>query len=89
MLATSDNAGAQQLLTESRRYQQATVASYVVGGGLLLYGLLQSLQPSDGSRATISPLVYVAIPILIVPIVLQSKQANNQRQAISLYNSTR
>jgi hypothetical protein len=89
MLATSDNAGAQQLLTESRRYQQATVASYVAGGGLLLYGLLQSLRPSDGSGATISPLVYVAIPILIVPIVLQSKQANNQRQAISLYNSTR
>lgn len=87
LLATSDNAGAQQLLFESRRYQQATVASYVVGGGLLAYGLLQSLRPSDGGGG-ISPLVYAAIPILIVPIVLQSKQANNQRQAIALYNSS-
>ena len=88
MLATSDNAGAQQLLMESRRYQQATVASYVVGGGLLVAGLLQSLRPNDGGRG-ISPLVYAALPVLIVPIVLQSKQASNQRQAIALYNAGR
>ena len=88
MLATSDNAGAPQLLLESRRYQQATVASYVVGGGLLLAGLLQSLRPNE-NRARISPLMYAAIPVLIVPIVLQGKQANNQRQAISLYNAAR
>ena len=86
MLATSDNAGAQQLLVESRRYQQVTVASYLVGGGLLVAGLLQSLQPSDSGRG-ISPMVYAALPILIVPIVLQGKQVNNQRQAISLYNA--
>jgi hypothetical protein len=86
MLATADNAGAQQLLAESRRYRRATIASYVVGGGFMVAGLLQSLNPSGGSRS-ISPLVYVAIPVLIVPVVLQSKQANNQRQAIVLYNA--
>ena len=89
LLATTDNAGAQQLLLESRRYKQATIASYVVGGGLLVVGLLQSLRSSDGRGASVSPLVYVALPVLIVPIVLQSKQANNQRQAITLYNSAR
>ena len=88
MLATRENAGAQELLLDSRRYQRLTLGSYVVGGGLLVAGLLQSLRSSDG-RASISPLVYAAIPVLIVPIVLQSKQANNQRQAIALYNSTR
>ena len=88
LLATRENAGSQQLLMESRRYQQATVASYVVGGGLLVAGLLQSLRPSE-SRSGISPLMYAAIPVLIVPIVLQGKQANNQRQAISLYNAAR
>ncbi len=86
MLATSDNAGAQQLLVESRRYQQVTVASYLVGGGLLVAGLLQSLRPGDSGRG-ISPMVYAALPVLIVPIVLQGKQVNNQRQAISLYNA--
>ena len=87
LLATSDNAGAQQLLFDSRRYQQITVASYVAGGGLLAYGLLQSLRSTNGS-VSISPLVYAALPVLIIPIVLQGKQANNQRQAISLYNAT-
>ena len=86
LLATSDNAGAQQLLFESRRYQQLTTASYLVGGGLLVAGLLQTLSPA---RAGISPLTYLALPVLLVPIALQSKQASNQRQAIALYNATR
>ncbi len=84
LLATTDNAGAQQLLLDSRRYQQLTVASYVVGGGLLLYGLTQTLRPGISG---VSPITYFALPVLIVPIVLQSKQANNQRQAIALYNA--
>jgi hypothetical protein len=83
-LATRDNAGSQQLLAEARRYQNYTTLSYVAGGGLLVAGLLQSFRPG---AAGISPLTYAAIPVLIVPLVLQSKQMNNQRQAIALYNS--
>ena len=86
MLATPDNAGSQELLQAARRSQQYVVASYVVGGGLLLYGLTQTLRPGVGG---ISPITYLALPILVVPIVLQSKQASSQRQAIALYNSTR
>ena len=86
LLATRDNAGAQQLLFDSRRYQHITVASYVVGGGLLVAGLLQTLSPT---RPGVSALTIVAIPVLLVPIVLQSKQAGSQRQAIALYNATR
>ena len=88
LLATNDNAGAQQLLVEAQRYQRITLASYAVGGGLLAYGLLQSFRPSDGSRG-ISNLLYAAVPVLIVPLVLQGKQASNQRQAIALYNAAR
>lgn len=84
LLATRDNAGAQQLLFNSRRYQRITTASYVVGGGLIVAGLLQTLSPT---RAGLSPLTYLALPVLLVPVVLQSKQASNQRQAISLYNA--
>jgi hypothetical protein len=86
-LATSDHPGAQQLLADSRRYQRLSIASYVAGGGLLLAGLLQTVRTSENQATSISPLLYAALPILIVPIVLQSKQASNQRQAISLYNS--
>ncbi|MCI1189554.1 hypothetical protein MON38_19190 [Hymenobacter sp. DH14] len=85
LMATRDNAGAQQLLFDSRRYQHITTASYVVGGGLLVAGLLQTLSPT---RAGISPLTFAALPVLLIPVVLQSKQAANQRQAIALYNAT-
>jgi len=84
-LATTDNAGAQELLGQARRYQTFVVGAYVVGGGLLVAGLLQSLQPN---KPGISSLFYAAIPVLIVPLVLQGKQAAAQRQAITLYNST-
>ena len=60
------------------------MASYVVGAGLLVYGLTQTLRPGTSG---VSPVTYFALPVLIVPIVLQSKQANNQRQAIALYNA--
>ena len=83
-LATADNAGAQQLLAQARQYQTFTTGAYVVGGGLLVAGLLQSLQANSTG---ISPLFYAAIPVLIVPLVLQGKQASAQRQAIALYNS--
>jgi hypothetical protein len=86
-VATSENAGAQQLLSNARRYRQSTLAAYVVGGGLLVAGLVQSTRPSGS--AGISPLFYAAIPVLIVPLIFQSKQAEAQRQAIALYNSGR
>ena len=82
--ATADNAGAQQLLFDSRRYQRVTTASYLVGGGLIVAGLLQTLQPTTTG---LSSLTYLALPVLLVPIILQSKQAENQRQAIALYNA--
>lgn len=86
LLATSDNPGSQALLASARRYQGTVTAAYVVGGGLLVAGLLQSFK----SNATgISPLLYASIPVLIVPLIFQGKQASAQRQAIALYNSGR
>ncbi|QKG57421.1 hypothetical protein GKZ68_12795 [Hymenobacter sp. BRD128] len=83
-LATTDNAGVQELLAQARRYQTSTTIAYVAGAGLLAYGLLQSFQANSTG---ISPITYAAIPVLIVPLVLQGKQAAAQRQAIALYNS--
>jgi hypothetical protein len=83
-VATADNSGAQALLSNARRYRQSTIAAYVAGGGLLVAGLVQSVRPNNPG---ISPLFYAAIPVLIVPLIFQSKQAAAQRQAIALYNS--
>ena len=87
LLATRDNAGAQQLL--------ARVAPLPAGHAGQLRG---GRRPAGGRPvsvaatrrlAGISPLTTPAIPVLIVPMVLQGKQANNQRQAIALYNAAR
>ena len=84
LLATRENPSAQTLLLSGRRYQTITTAAYLVGGGLLVAGLLQTLRPTQGG---ISPLTFAAIPVLIVPLIFQGKQAENQRQAIALYNA--
>ncbi|UOR04035.1 hypothetical protein MUN82_13900 [Hymenobacter aerilatus] len=84
--AVSDNAGASALMAQARRYQTITTLSYVAAGGLMVAGLVSSFNPNPG-RPTVSPLVYAGIPLLIVPLVLQGKQQNNIRQAITLYNS--
>lgn len=83
-IATADNPGAQALLSNARRYQQSVIAAYVAGGGLLVAGLVQSVRPNNPG---ISPLFYAAVPVLIVPLIFQGKQAAAQRQAIALYNS--
>ncbi|WP_188558907.1 hypothetical protein [Hymenobacter glacieicola] len=83
-LATTDNPGAQQLLANARRYQTYTTLSYVGAGGLLLAGVLSSF--SGNSSFSVSPLMYAAIPLAIVPLVIGGKQQNNIKQAILLYN---
>ncbi|MBW3129887.1 hypothetical protein [Hymenobacter profundi] len=85
-VAVSDNAGASALLAQARRYQTITTLSYVAAGGLLVAGLVSSFNPNPGQSA-VSPLVYAGIPLLIVPLVLQGKQQNSIRQAITIYNS--
>jgi hypothetical protein len=84
-LATADNQAATSLLLQARQYQTYTTLSYVAAGGLLVAGLVQSLNPNSNGPA-ISPLVYASLPLMIVPLVLGGKTQNNVRQAISLYN---
>ena len=84
-IATLDNAGSQQLLANARRYQTYTTLSYVGAGGLLLAGVLSSFS-GNSNGFSVSPLVYAAIPLAIVPLVVGGKSQNNIKQAILLYN---
>lgn len=84
-LATTDNPTSSALLRQAQRYQTYTTLSYVAAGGLVLAGLYATLNPNVAGPA-ISPLVYAGLPLLIVPLVMQSKQQNNLRQAIMIYN---
>ncbi|WP_088843397.1 hypothetical protein [Hymenobacter gelipurpurascens] len=83
-LATADNPGSVKLLQDARKFQTITTLSYVAAGGLLLAGTLSSFGGSTGFN--VSPLMYAAIPLAIVPLVIGSKQQNNIKQAILLYN---
>jgi len=84
-LATADNPTSTALLLEAHRYQHYATASYVAAGALMVGGLIATLHPKPNGPA-VSPLIYAAFPFLVVPIVVQSKQQHNMRQAISLYN---
>ncbi|TGE17560.1 hypothetical protein [Hymenobacter elongatus] len=84
-IATADNAGSSALLMEGRKYQTYTTLSYVAAAGVLAAGLFATFGTQQSDRA-ISPLVYAGIPLAILPIVLGSKQQQNIKQAISLYN---
>lgn len=86
-LATADSPSAQTLLAGGRRYQTYATLGYVVGGGLLVAGAVQSLRPGGNRR--FSPLMLVALPVLVVPLVLKGKQAQAQKLAIALYNRER
>ncbi|MDU0370462.1 hypothetical protein ACFPAF_08680 [Hymenobacter endophyticus] len=83
-LATIDNPGSQRLLADARRYQRITTLSYVGAGALLLAGTFSSLGGSTGF--SVSPLMYAAIPLAIVPLVIGGKSQNSVKQAILLYN---
>ncbi|TGD83108.1 hypothetical protein [Hymenobacter wooponensis] len=83
-LATADNPGSVKLLQDARRYQTYTTLSYIAAGGLMLAGTFSSFSGSNGFA--VSPLVYAAIPLAIVPLVIGGKQQNNIKQAILLYN---
>ncbi|TYZ06293.1 hypothetical protein FY528_18830 [Hymenobacter lutimineralis] len=85
-IATADNPGARSLLDQARRSRTAITLSYIGAGGLMAAGLLSSLTGTNTGSA-ISPLVYAAPALLIVPLVLQGKQQRNIKQAISLYNA--
>ena len=82
--ATTDNASVQALLARARNYRTGIILSYVAAGGLLAAGFSQSVRTS---ATGISPIYYAVIPVLVLPLIFQSKQASLQRQAITLYNS--
>ncbi|WP_207218273.1 hypothetical protein [Hymenobacter persicinus] len=84
-LATADNPASTALLLDARRYQRYATASYVAAGGLLVAGLVSSLR-NDGSGPSVSPLMFAALPFSIIPVIVQSKQQRNIKQAIALYN---
>ncbi|RAK65681.1 hypothetical protein [Hymenobacter edaphi] len=81
-VAVSDNPGSAALLRDVARLRRFSTAGYVVGGGLLAAGMLNTF--SGNSRGL--PLVLVSVPVLLVPTFLSGSQARKLKQAVQLYN---
>ncbi|GAB2957769.1 hypothetical protein GCM10027048_25560 [Hymenobacter coalescens] len=81
-VALSDNAGSAELLRDVARLRRFSTAGYVVGGGMMLAGMLNTFSGAN----RISPLVFVSVPVLLVPTLLSGSQSKKLKQAVQLYN---
>jgi hypothetical protein len=85
--AMADNAGSMQSI---RRYRQGRVIETglsIVGAGLLVYGLSQSVvQTQYGPQFQMSPIAYAGIGVSVIPIINRLFKKDKLTEAIELYN---
>ncbi|OON67413.1 hypothetical protein B0919_18285 [Hymenobacter sp. CRA2] len=81
-VALSDNPGSAELLRDVTRLRRMSTAGYVVGGGMLAAGLLSTFSANQ----RVSPLLFISVPVLLVPTFLSGSQAKKLKQAVQLYN---
>ncbi|WP_400192107.1 hypothetical protein [Hymenobacter sp. B81] len=82
-VALSDNPGSAETLRDVARLRRISTAGYVAGGGLMAAGLLSTFS---GANQRISPLMFLSVPVLLVPSILSGSQHRKLRQAVTLYN---
>ncbi|RTQ50723.1 hypothetical protein EJV47_08815 [Hymenobacter gummosus] len=81
-VALSDNPGSAELLQDVARLRRFSTAGYIVGGGLLAAGMLNTFNGAQ----RISPLVFLSVPVLLVPTFLSGSQSKKLKQAVQMYN---
>lgn len=89
--ALDDNAGALAAETRAHRYEVGNAASTIVGAGLLLGGLVRVIGHLGNANLNgdlTLGMLGASVPLLVVPLVLKDKPAEQRRQAIELYNYT-
>ncbi|GAA4372594.1 hypothetical protein [Hymenobacter koreensis] len=84
-VALSDNPGSAETLRDVARLRRYSTAGYVVGGGLMAAGLLSTFS---GQTQSVSPLLFISVPVLLVPSILSGSQHRKLKQAVALYNRT-
>ncbi|UYZ57538.1 hypothetical protein [Hymenobacter latericus] len=82
-VALSDNPGSAELLRDAARLKRVSTAGYIVGGGMLVAGMLNTFS---GNAQRISPLLFISVPVLLVPTFVSGSQANKLKQAVQMYN---
>lgn len=76
-----------ELVQKARKLSVYTYAGYLVGGGLMLYGFLNSdVDPATG-RIKINPITFVGMGISIIPLITGSKKEDLMMRSILVYNN--
>ncbi|KAA9332177.1 hypothetical protein F0P96_11875 [Hymenobacter busanensis] len=83
-VALADNPGSVETLRDVARLRRISTAGYVVGGGLMAAGILSTFS---GTSRSVSPLLFISVPVLLVPSVISGSQHRKLKQAVALYNA--
>jgi hypothetical protein len=85
--AMADNAGSMQSLRQYRTSRLIETGLSVVGAGLLVYGMSQSVEQTPaGPRLAISPAAYAGIGVSVAPLLMRLFKKDKLNEAIELYN---
>lgn len=85
--AMADNAGSMQSLKQYRTSRLVETGLSIVGAGLLVYGMSQSVEQTPaGPRFAISPIAYAGIGVSAAPLLMRLFKKDKLNEAIELYN---
>lgn len=85
--AVADNAGSMQSLRQYRTSRIVETGLSVVGAGLLVYGLSNSVvQTQFGPQFKMSPVAYAGIGVSVAPLLMRLFKKDKLEEAIELYN---
>jgi hypothetical protein len=83
----ADNAGSMQSLRQYRTSRIVETGLSVVGAGLLVYGLSNSVvQTQYGPQFQMSPIAYAGIGVSVAPLLMRLFKKDKIEEAIELYN---
>ena len=85
--ALSENAGSLEVLEKYRRSKRVETSLSVLGAGVFVYGLVNSLKaPATGAVRRADPTLYVGLGLAAIPWVMNLFQKDHLNEAIELYN---
>jgi len=85
--ALSENAGSMEVLEKYRRGKRVETGLTVLGAGVFVYGLVNSLKtPAPNAARRADPTLYLGLGLSAIPWVMNLFQKDHLNEAIELYN---
>ncbi|WP_115374743.1 hypothetical protein [Adhaeribacter pallidiroseus] len=85
--ALSENAGSLEVLEKYRRGKRLETGLTILGSGVFVYGLVNSLKtPAPNAARRADPTLYVGLGLAAIPWIMNLFQKDHLNEAIELYN---